>query len=61
MPIFLLECRLESGGHVVLTHLTGYLDEELPPVVIGEFGDVDGVQALRDRHTRIGKDLHKAD
>ena len=61
MPIFFRERRLESCRHVVLTHLAGYLDQELPPVIIGEFGHVNGMQALRDGHTGIGEDLHQAD
>jgi hypothetical protein len=40
MPVLFLERRLESTRHIVLTHLTGDLDQQLPAVIISEFGNM---------------------
>jgi hypothetical protein len=61
MPIFFLERDLESPGDVILSHFTRKLDQELPPVVIGELRYMNSdnlTMFLRDEQQGCATSVH---
>src|SRR5690348_6830421 len=60
VPVFFLERRLKFADHIVLPQFPRQFDQQSPPIVVDEFGDMNGMETLGDRHTGVGDDLHES-
>src|SRR5688572_10059362 len=59
MTLFFTERLSEFTGKVIQTHLLCQLNQYLPAITIGQFSNMNSLDALHNGHARVADDLHQ--